>query len=77
MDADVVLVVHMNAVVDNDVEERDDAVQSRGVLHNLYVVASRTKRPFRLLLPPQKRRRPMMMGEHLHDKIRRSKFEDR
>ena len=75
MDADVVLVVHMNAVVDNDVEERDDAVQSRGVLHNLYVVASRTKRPFRLLL--QRRRRPMMMEEHLHDKIRRSKFEDR
>ena len=70
------LVVHMNAVVDNDVEERDDVVQSRGVLHNLYVVASRTKRPF-LLLPPIGRRRPVRMGEHLHDKIRRSKFEDR
>ena len=70
---------HMNAdFVDNDVEERDGFVQLRGVLNNLDVVESRSKRPF--LLPLQWKLRPAMMltiGEHLHDKIRRSKFEDR
>lgn len=70
---------HMNAdFVDNDVEERDGFVQLKGVLNNLGVVESRSKRPF--LLPLQWKLRPAMMltiGEHLHDKIRRSKFEDR